>query len=81
VQASFLFLGVGKHAHDNQGYHDQSGYEILHHGYHSSSAHEQGDGAIVRINAGATALSRPERGWGPSAQREVPEPTRAQTST
>jgi hypothetical protein len=23
-----MFLGVGKHAHDNQSHHDQSGYQV-----------------------------------------------------
>jgi hypothetical protein len=35
VQAPFIFLGVGKQAHDHQTYHDKSGDEVLHHDYHS----------------------------------------------
>jgi hypothetical protein len=31
-----MFLGVGKQAHDNQNRYDTSGYEILHHGCHST---------------------------------------------
>jgi hypothetical protein len=31
-----MFLGVGKQAHDHQSRQDKSGYEVLHHGYHST---------------------------------------------
>jgi hypothetical protein len=31
-----MFLGEGKQAHDHQGHQDESGYEVLHHGYHST---------------------------------------------
>jgi hypothetical protein len=31
-----MFLGVGKHDYDNQNYYDTSGYDILHHGCHST---------------------------------------------
>ena len=31
-----MFLGISKHAHDNQSHYDKSGYEILHHGCDST---------------------------------------------
>jgi hypothetical protein len=31
-----VFLGISKHAHDNQSQYDKSGYEILHHGCDST---------------------------------------------
>jgi hypothetical protein len=31
-----MFLGISKHAHDNQSHYDQSGYEVLKHGCHST---------------------------------------------
>jgi hypothetical protein len=31
-----MFLGEGKQAHDHQSRQDKSGYEVLHHGYHST---------------------------------------------
>jgi hypothetical protein len=30
-----MFLGVGKHTHENQSRYDTSGYDVLHHGCHS----------------------------------------------
>jgi hypothetical protein len=30
-----MFLGEGKHANNHQSHQDKSGYDILHHGYHS----------------------------------------------
>ena len=36
VQAPIMFLGEGKQAHDHQSRQDKSGYEVLHHGYHST---------------------------------------------
>src|SRR5258706_15929856 len=36
MQAPFVFLGEGKQAHDHQSRQDKSGYEVLHHGYHST---------------------------------------------
>jgi hypothetical protein len=35
MQAPIMFLGEGKRAHDHQSHQDKSGYDILHHGYHS----------------------------------------------
>ena len=42
-----MFLGVSKHAHDNDSHYDKSGDEVLHHGCHSTGlAHyEVGDRA------------------------------------
>jgi hypothetical protein len=31
-----MFLGISKHAHDNQSHYDKSGYEVLQHGCHST---------------------------------------------
>jgi len=36
VQAPFMSLGEGNQAHDHQSRQDKSGYEVLHHGYHST---------------------------------------------
>jgi hypothetical protein len=36
MQAPFMFLGISKHAHDNQSHYDKSGYEVLQHGGHST---------------------------------------------
>ena len=37
VQASVVFLGEGKHAHDHQSHQDQSGSDVLDHGYRSTA--------------------------------------------
>jgi len=31
-----MFLGEGEQSHDHQSRQDESGYEVLHHGYHST---------------------------------------------
>jgi hypothetical protein len=33
-----MFLGEGKHANNHQSHQDKSGYDILHHGYHSGQS-------------------------------------------
>ncbi|WP_256570599.1 hypothetical protein [Bradyrhizobium sp. CCGUVB1N3] len=37
MQAPLMFLGEGKHANDHQAHQDKSGYDVLHHGYHSGN--------------------------------------------
>jgi hypothetical protein len=36
VQAPFMLLGIRKHTHDNQSHYDESGYDVLQHGCHST---------------------------------------------
>jgi len=38
VQAFFVFLGVGKQAHENQCRYNKSGYEVLYHSCHSGGS-------------------------------------------
>jgi len=53
-----MFLGEGKHAHDHQGHHDKSGYDVLHHGYRSRGlAHYVGDRAARMMNTAAAAVN------------------------
>jgi hypothetical protein len=35
MQAPFMFLGEGKHAHDHQSHQDKSGYDVVRHGCYS----------------------------------------------
>jgi len=32
-----MFLGEGKHAHNHQSHQDESGYDVLHLGYHRTA--------------------------------------------
>jgi hypothetical protein len=49
-----MFLGEGKQAQDHQSRQDKSGYEVLHHGYHSTGLavtnYSRGDIHLHRIS-------------------------------
>jgi hypothetical protein len=50
-----MFLGVGKHADDNQGRYDKSFCDVLHHGCHST---EISRAATMMITMGAAVNAR-----------------------
>jgi hypothetical protein len=49
-----MLLGEGKHANDHEACQDKSGYDILHHGYHSG----QSFGDVLVSASGPVAADR-----------------------
>jgi hypothetical protein len=67
-----MFLGEGKRAHDHQSHQDKSGYDILHHGYHSRGlAHYVATARPKMMNtvAAVNAAGRPIEPVRPEAAR------------
>ena len=62
VQAPFMFLGEGKQAHDHQSHQDKSGYEVMHHGYHSTGLvhYVVGDRGQSMMNIVGAAVNGPQ---------------------